>query len=183
MEERARWLWTKTRRVLVNAQVRPVQLWRVTNNLPDHSASRGSRAHGYLWQVMYCRPRLWKYYFLSHKKGFLCEMRQIHFDINFGNFCCRIKNSFEKSERDPHLGKQLSYSDINTIFNSFCFNTNSVLVCRHGRFKSAVCRVRAAPARRGRWNTRSSRSLFLFHAHSWMVVDGQLTVKIVWVSK
>ena len=63
---------------------------------------------------MYCRLRSLKYQFLSHKKGFLCEMRQIHFDINFGNFCCRIKNSFEKSERDPHLGKQLSNSDINT---------------------------------------------------------------------
>ena len=54
-------------------------------------------------------------------------MRQIHFDINFGNFCCRIKNSFEKSERDPHLGKQLSYSDISTLSNSLyflkCFNT------------------------------------------------------------
>ena len=120
-EERARWFWTKTRRVLVNAQVRPVQLWRVTNNLPDHPTSRGSRAHGYLWQVMYCRLRLLKYQFLSHKKGFLCEMRQIHFDINFGNFCCRIKNSFEKSERDPHLGKQLSYSDINTFSNSLYF--------------------------------------------------------------
>ena len=34
--------------------------------------------------------------------------------INFENFCCRIKNSFEKSERDPHLGKQFSYSDIYT---------------------------------------------------------------------
>ena len=105
----------------MNAQVRPVQLWRVTNNLPDHPTSRGSRAHGYLWQVMYCRLRLLEYQFLSHKKGFLCEMRQIHFDINFGNFCCRIKNSFEKSERDPHLGKQLSYSDINTISNSLYF--------------------------------------------------------------
>ena len=51
-------------------------------------------------------------------------MRQIHFDINFGNFCCRIKNSFEKSERDPHLGKQLSYSDINTFFSNSLYFFN-----------------------------------------------------------
>ena len=103
-------------------------------------------------------------------------MRQIHFDVNFGSFCCRIKNSFEKSERDPHLGKQLSYSDINTISNSFCFTQKISLFA-----DTAVSNLQFVVSERHQLAVAGE--LLVAHVRSWMLVDGQLTVKIVSVSK
>ena len=86
-------------------------------------------------------------------------MRQIHFDINFENFCCRIKNSFEKSERDPHLGKQLSYSDINTISNSFCFNTKKYPCLQTRPFQ--ICSLSCPSGTSSRWQVKYSLLTFM----------------------